>query len=277
MSRNPYHQDNKAPLLRRSLFVFMDVLGYSTFMQEAQKGGTQSEALVKVHHALRMGRGWIDYDLTPELADFIKKEPYALKAFTDNVVIGWPIRDDAESELGGMLSMLTGFQMQLALEGFFVRGALALGDCYVDDIVVFGDALEEAYRAERSLARDPRIILTTGVVEATKVHLSYYPDPRGAPHVKGILRDADGQWFINYLQAILLGEEEQGPYYEDLNRHKVIVEEKLSRYKADPPIWSKYAWVAGYHNYFCEQYPEHFGAEYKIDVQLFRGTLSLIV
>ena len=55
-----------------------------------------------------------------------------------------------------------------------------------------------------------------------------------------------------------------------------MVEAKLTLHVSNPPIWSKYAWVAGYHNYFCDLHPEHFEAEHRIDVDLFRSKPSRI-
>lgn len=172
ISRNPYQCDDEPPSLRRSVFVFMDILGYSTFIKQAHESGNQADALEAIHRALISGRRWIDNEETrPELSGLIKKDSYALKAFTDNIVIGWPIHHDAEHELGNTIDMLCGFQMQLTLEGFFVRGAIAVGECYVDDVAVFGDALLDAHVGESKTARDPRVILTTSAVNAAKQHL----------------------------------------------------------------------------------------------------------
>ena len=165
----------------------------------------------------------------------------------------------------------------MAIEGFFLRGALSVGDAYVDEIAVFGGALMEAYVAESTLARDPRIILTNTAIAAVKRHLTYYTHASTAPHVRDVLRDSDGQWFLNYLESVLLAEHEAEPFYADLLRHKKAVEEKLQEHRGAPAVWSKYAWVAGYHNFFCDLHPRYFGAEHKINVDLFRASPALIV
>jgi hypothetical protein len=58
-------------------------------------------------------------------------------------VIGWPVRGDAESELGSIFLNIAYFQLRMATYGFFLRGAIALGDAYVDDVVVLGSAFLE--------------------------------------------------------------------------------------------------------------------------------------
>lgn len=194
---------------------------------------------------------------------------FELKAFTDNIVIGWPIHNDAEFEIGTASTCLAQFQLQMAIEGFFVRGALAVGPTYIDDIAVFGGALTEAYHGESTLARDPRIILTNTAMQAAKLHLTYYTDKEKAPHARAILKDSDGQWFINYLDCLLENEEDGKPFYKELMQHKAAIEQKLADHKSNPSVWSKYAWVASYHNYFCDQHPHYFSNENRIDKSLF--------
>lgn len=208
---------------------------------------------------------------------FIKKDRYALKAFTDNIVISWPVHDDAETEFGSAFFKLASFQFNMVTDGFFIRGALSVGDAYVDEVAVFGRALSEAHIGETTLARDPRIILTSSAVEVAKTHLNYYGNPRHAPHVREVLRDSDGQWFLNYLDCVLIAEDEHGPFYDEFLKHKMVVEDKLKEHIGNPPVWSKYAWVAGYHNYFCDLHSRHFTAEHKINVDLFRASPALIV
>lgn len=278
MSRNPYHATGQAPTLRRSVFAFMDILGYSEMIKKSARDETQENSLRSLHRALTTGRKWLeDGDSSDTFKSLIKKDRYALKAFTDNIVIGWPVRDDAESEFGDAFFKLGAFQFQMVLEGYFIRGALSVGNAYVDEVAVFGDALMEAYQGESSLARDPRIILTESAVKTTKQHLTYYGNRRHAPHVREVLRDSDGQWFLNYLECVLWAEDESGPFYEEFARHKSAVETKLTEHKDNPPIWSKYAWVAAYHNYFCDLHSHHFDEGHKVNVELFRQSPGLIV
>ncbi|MGE0114516.1 MAG: hypothetical protein AB7T07_06495 [Steroidobacteraceae bacterium] len=278
MSRNPYHVEGEAPTLRLSVLAFLDILGYSDMIEQAQARGNHQEILRSLYSALIEGRRCLeDEDMSAELREFMRKDFYALKAFTDNIVISWPVHSDAESEFGSAFFKLGSFQFQMVLNGFFIRGSISVDNAYVDEIAVFGSALLEAHHGESALARDPRIILTPSAVAATKQHLMYYSNPRSAPHVRDVLRDSDGQWFLNYLECVLWAENEQGPFYEEFLRHKAAVETKLAEFKGKPSVWSKYAWVARYHNYFCDLHSHHFGGEHRIDVNLFTKTPSLIV
>lgn len=273
MSRNPYHLPDQPPTLRQSVFALMDILGYTGMTKQSERAGTQGELLQRLYRALSEGRKGLEDWPPPKLGN---RDRYALKAFTDNIVVGWPVHHDVESEFERAFFKLANFQLSMVIEGFFLRGALSVGDAYVDEIAVFGNALIEAHDGEATLARDPRIILTSSAVEVIKKHLTYYTEPASAPHVRCVLRDADGQWFLNYLDSVLMVEE-AGPFYRDLLRHKEVVEENLHKHRGDPVVWSKYAWVAGYHNFFCDLHPRYFTDEHKINVDLFRPWPSRIV
>jgi hypothetical protein len=254
MSRNPYHQLNSGPELLPSVLAFIDILGYQQLIAETQAKDNQQVVLERLHRALSDGRKGLEdaHESLQEIKKIVEKDIYVLKAFTDNIVIAWPIRDDAEIELGSALSKLIDFQFLMTIEGFFIRGAIAIGQAYVDDVVVFGDALIEAYSGESKLARDPRIVLTDLSTAVTKKHLSYYGSGHFSPQARYLLCDSDGQWFVNYLECVLNAEDEAGADCEAFIRHKKAVETKLAEFRTDPPIFSKYAWVANYHNYFCE-------------------------
>ncbi|WP_133593807.1 hypothetical protein [Permianibacter aggregans] len=239
---------------------------------------THEEELKNFYKALMSGRHWLqENQLTPTTLSLFSKDLFTLKVFTDNIIVGWPVHDDGEAELAQAFFRLGAFQLQLVNQGYFLRGAISVGDAYIDEFAVFGNALIEAYEGESKLARDPRIILSPSAIKMVKSHLRYYAEERIAPHVSDVLQDTDGQWFLNYLACILWAVDEEGPFYAELELHKQAVERKLQEYKDAPSIWSKYAWAASYHNYFCESHPEHFNDKHKIEIELFRSKPRKIV
>ena len=210
-SRNPYHQDDGSRIVRPSVVAWLDILGFAEMAKEAQRTGTENEFLTRLYSALEQGRNhWLEQDKWIEshggksVGRVLPKDFYALKAFTDNIVIGWPIRSDGEIELGDAFSALSWFQFEMINAGFFIRGAISVGNIYVDDIAVVGGGLIEAYKGESTLARDPRIILTATAAKTVKGHLEYYGSRSGggshAPQNRELLQDADGQFFLNYLE-----------------------------------------------------------------------------
>ena len=244
-------------------------------MNDIQGTTEQQKFLIRLHDALSSSRQWLDESNLPEeLRNLRVKDHFALRAFSDNIAIGWPITGDGEGELINAFENLAVFQLEMANAGFFVRGAISVGSVYLDEIVVFGDALLEAYRGETSLARDPRIVLTQSARSYVSRHLEYYQNTLHAPQTSDVLQDTDKQWFINYLDAIMIAENEAGPFFGVLEKHKISVESKLEQYRQKPPIFSKYAWSASYHNYFCQLHDFH---DYIINVESFSGQRKFIV
>lgn len=75
MAPNPYRDDNLKPTLQKSMFVFIDILGYSDMFEQSQKKGTQQELLERLHHVLT--------NLNTLLSDVVilseSTEPFLLK------------------------------------------------------------------------------------------------------------------------------------------------------------------------------------------------------
>ena len=269
--RNPYLSDGGPPRLQRSVFALVDLLGYRDLVLEAKGRANQEDLLVKLHEALSSSREWLDggnLPVPPQI--FGDKDHFSLKAFTDNIAVGWPIgvrRGDGEGELISALSNLAAFQLTMVNAGFFVRGAVAVGDVYVDEIAVFGTPLMEAYEGESMLARDPRIVLTKSAIDLFRSHFDDLPNWQGAQRSRDVWQDNDGQLFVNYLDQILIAEDENGPFFAELEHHKKAVQSKLKEHRQNPAIFAKYAWTAGYHNDFCDFH--EFDSGHKIDSEGF--------
>jgi hypothetical protein len=269
-SRNPYHRAGQQPMFLPSVCAYIDVLGYKEMWCRAERDGKEDTFLQELYEALEEGQEW----LWPNDSDWpTDKDRYAIKAFTDNIVIGWPVKSDAESELGSIFSSLAYFQLRMVSKGFFIRGAISVGRAYVDDVVVLGSAFLEAYRGE-SQAVNPRIILSDSATSAVRKHLTYYSRPDHAPQYSDLYQDPDGKWFVNYLETILAAGEEC-PFLEEVEIHKDNIVRRLEEFRSESRIREKYIWVANYHNFFCDQRPHHF-TDYKIDLTILQPSFCRI-
>lgn len=278
--KNPYTTENGRPELKASVVAFVDILGYQELIRNAHRNGTAQSLLIQLHEGLTEASrhlNELDENGNPYLPAEIwhHKDRYKIRTFTDNIVIGYPIHDDAETELGAIFSKLADFQLVMVNKGFFVRGAIAIGDLYIDDLTVFGKGLLDAYDGESKQARDPRVVLTKSAEEAVMQHVGYYANPLHSPQARDLFKDADGQFFLNYLESILIAEEEHGPFFDILENHKAAIEAKLHEHRGLPTYWAKYAWSANYHNFFCDQYG-YFSDEHKIDLSQFQMQPSRI-
>jgi len=293
MTRNPYLDDNLKPSLQKSMFVYLDILGYSEMFDQSQQDGTEKELLQRLYKVMTNQMTLLrDVVLMPaesqeplrlenvrqrpcKSEEFLERHLNAIKAFTDNIMIGWPFLEegpfDGESAWGLAFEKLADLQLQMVLEGFFIRGALSVNEAFMGNNFVFGKALHEAHESESECARDPRIILTSSAVEAVRKYHNYYTKPEESPFIREVLQDSDGQWFVNYLDPAIMYERGIVLFEDKFRRHKVVVEERLDEYKGKPAIWSKYAWVAGYHNYIYELNKNCFEEDHKINIEKFRG------
>ena len=259
---NPYINDTGKPLLIKSVVAFIDILGYKEKIKEIETAG-------EIQNFIKKFKKILD-DSFFRVSEYQLFHYYKMKSFSDNILIGYPIREDCEQELISVFGLLTYLQINMSLQGFFLRGAITIGNLYIDEDIIMGEGLLSAYNAERELARDPRIILTDSALVAVKEHLKYYAEHYRdfAPQRRYLLKDADGQYFLNYLLELKEPDESIGPFVEEMNKHKQVIEKNLNKYLQIPRVWSKYAWAANYHNYFCIANPEF--EVYKINLDDFQ-------
>ena len=238
---------------RLSYCAFLDVLGFSERIRANYKDGSADNVLESFHKILARS--------ITQLKKSTDESMLYFKSFTDNVVLAHPrFSDDMESEFGFILWAINEYQFQMALKGFFIRGGLAVDQLFIDENSVYGAALLEAYRLESKVAVNPVVVLCDNTMKLVNKHLTYYSGEI-APQLRDVLKGPDGRYFLNYLTECII-EGDDRDYLDDksLRRHKKQIESALKGYAAVPAVFSKFAWLASYHNYFCDMvsgYPEY--------------------
>ncbi|AUD12510.1 hypothetical protein CW734_01170, partial (plasmid) [Planococcus sp. MB-3u-03] len=180
------------------------------------------------------------------------------KAFTDNIVLAYPRYEDGEGQLGNIITSISEFQLNMTLNGYFVRGGTSLGDYYGDDTFAFGPALLEAHDLESIYAIHPRIAISNTVAALMGVYIKQFYGGSHAPQSEQLLLDLeDNIYFINYLyyiEDLFYDGLPVAKYLDMVMTHKEKIEAALEKYSDDPKIESKYSWVAKYHNHYCDVY-----------------------
>ena len=238
---------NTPPTLLPSFVCHADILGYSQLSIESIKNGDGDKFLNQIREALNLA-----YERVREKSkSFSKQNRFEIKIFTDNIVVGYPVKDFhhslGEGELGHIFDVFSEFQVGLAMRGFLVRGGIAFGKHYMDDEIVFGDALIEAVKQD-SNGGAPKITLAPAVVKIVQYHLGFYSDPEHAPQSYDLLQDADGSIFVNYLQNAFVAFPDGGVFFDIFDKHKQTLVAGLKKYSGNPSIRSKYEWASRYHN-----------------------------
>jgi hypothetical protein len=154
------------------LTTFVDLLGFSeTSFSDPKKTDALLQLLQRLSHfQSEAGTDWLG---EKGASAFIVRP--AISSFSDNIVISFPLsqvldfaEDDNILALSLLLPNLRYIVGDIAAEaftlGFLIRGGIPLGGLYHSSGVVFGEALIEAYRVEREVSLNPRIVFSPTVV-----------------------------------------------------------------------------------------------------------------
>jgi hypothetical protein len=154
--------------------------------------------------------------------------------------------------MAGLAIQAAALQINLAISGFFIRGAMTVGQAHLRDSLLYGPALVEAYELEQTQAVNPRIVLSKEAINCMRDAMNDRDVEEEPPF---LMREQDGTVFVDYLDVI--SEDVEDPAV-GLRLHKDRVEAELAKHVGDARRWEKYRWVAEYHNAHVEA--EHAGA-----------------
>jgi len=184
----------------------------------------------------------------------IKSNNFEYKFFTDNLVLSTKIEahDLGEGPLGNILGALAMYQLVIASHGYFVRGGIEAGYNYMDDRIVFGDALITAHYLESKKAIHPRILVGPELNSLIDEHKKWYGNKTlNMPH-NDVLNFASKELFIDYLNGSLSFCDDDTNAIEPLIKsHKKHIESNIKKFSNDPNVLPKYEWLRDYHNEFC--------------------------
>lgn len=145
----------------KRIIAYFDVLGWKDKIDRAASDPHRLAQLRLVTIALGVTKGAFE------------GQGGQLSSFSDNVVISVPHDPQVIQDF---LETLSRIQVALALWGFFIRGALTIGDVYHDTKSVFGPGLVRAYELESKVAIYPRLLLDPDVPELNAIDFPVMPD-----------------------------------------------------------------------------------------------------
>ena len=117
------------------------------------------------------------------------------KIFSDNILIAKKLSSNAiqrNRDIHSLLSCAGRFQELSASDsvGWLLRGGISIGQLFIDDVMVWGDALLKSYYLEDKVAIYPRIVIDKSVLDEisqNKLLCEY------------LRKDFDGLHFLNFL------------------------------------------------------------------------------
>lgn len=256
MSENPYKDVNGKPQLVNSVVAYIDILGYSDYVNECFTKGNGLEELNRLLNAMEVAMVYLKNRSIP---NGFTKDLY-IRSLTDCIFIGFPcpIECQMEEKIEEIIYYIASLQAALILDGYFIRGAITVGEVYIDEETVFGSSVVKAVEAEEKRAVYPRVL----ICDEAKQYFSMGVD-EGA---HSLLIDSDNEVFIDYLQAEVM--RFSPPYTDVLNANKNHVITNLASHSKNLKVLRKYQWAANYHNTFCETNKSTLSDSYNIPLNI---------
>ena len=171
------------------------------------------------------------------------QDEITIKMFSDNIVMCKRVynpvtrQDDPEGALKRVILAASMFQyFILDTMGALVRGGVTIGDLYIDYMMVWGQALVDAYRMESEIALYPRIILDPKLA-GSEICAPFVED-------EALKLDDDGIYYLNYIHTVWKFRRLKS-YSDEIDQ---LAEKSRSGHidVSDGTIASKHAWQQNY-------------------------------
>jgi hypothetical protein len=171
------------------LLIYMDVLGCKNLIKEEK----DNEILKFFYRYYEMVKSQAIYRRLYE-------PERKVKIFSDNIIIAEEFNHLTIKKewIGKILNsflkrVVQSSQFYLLITGLYVRGAVHLGDLYIDETFVYGKSLLEAYEIETNVAKYPRVVLSPEFIQVFNDHIEQLISE------KILAKDFDGQIYVDYF------------------------------------------------------------------------------
>lgn len=167
------------------IVAYIDLLGFSNKIKAAD----QQLAMNKLHNLYTFS-----IDLTKDI-QIDENKDIQFKIFSDNIIIAKKLSNEIFQRKRDIKSLLmcAGHFQELAASdsvGWLLRGGISIGQLFIDDAMVWGEALLKSYYLEDKIANYPRIIIEKKVVNEIK---------QDSQLCEFIRKDFDNLYFLNFL------------------------------------------------------------------------------
>lgn len=208
------------------IVAFIDVLGAKEMIKKDADGSLNTIHSV-YEKALKMYKN-----------NFSSRWKIEISIFSDNIVVAR--RNHSKSTLRQdfrILQMMVAIiQGNFLISNVLVRGGIAYGKFFFDDVMIWGDALTRAYLLENSVAIYPRIVIDSELIE----QLQYFNSQKDNSEF-WLRQDTDGIFYVDYWQE---------KYLKEFDMLSIA---EMSRYEAraaecnnDMKIMQKITWQLNY-------------------------------
>lgn len=212
--------------LCNAVIAFMDILGSKDMIKKDSE-----EYLNRVHKT---------YEKTIyEYSKLIngKFEMPKIKIFSDNIVLAVVVGDGELHKMAQLIIAAAVFQLSFLEHKLLLRGGITYGDFFVDEIMISGNGVLDAYELESHYAVSPRIIISDDFAEDFKDSLPL--------DLRDLITndDEDEKYFINFASRLFF--KDQNDRKKLINKFLEDIQEKLKK-ENDEKIINKLEWLKRY-------------------------------
>lgn len=232
------------------IVAFLDFLGASEKMRDPAK----NDKFLQMVNAV--------YTLSLSISGKIKKydnikNEIKVKIFSDNIVIAKEIEQiDNCKDIFESYQDIEQFSLIIytagMMTGNFIRGAISIGDLYMNDIFVYGEGLLKAHDGESKIANYPRIIIDKEIFVMSQIDMWQTFTPPDKKNI--ILRDMDGELYLNPFYGLnKIANGKKTEIIKKLNTvHSYIIKEYKDLFsKNKKNVFPKLYWLAEKFNDYC--------------------------
>ncbi len=229
------------------IVAYLDLLGVTTRMKNDVNA--QKIAMNKLHNL---------YTFNMDISKGIDMEGYKdiqFKIFSDNIIIAKKLSNETKArtqDIKCLLNCVSNFQCTSVKDcvGWLVRGGLSIGELYIDETMVWGQALLRTYELENSVAIFPRVVIDNNILF----------ELQGNDGLKEyISQDFDNIYFLNYLYIQHFG----GRFLK--SGFRLMVNELDGKYS--DRVYQKLCWHMNYVNKELDRKKEKGESQYRLSIE----------
>jgi len=164
------------------IVAFLDMLGTTRLIQ--------SESGEDARKKLRFL-----YQQMFALSEDQSKDEITVKIFSDNLLAAQKLDGENDrSVINHFIQSIAAFQFASVMDyHWLLRGGITIGDLYMDDIMVWGNALVQSHDLESNVAFFPRVVVDSSPDVLHRLH------DAGIHEGSWLQYDTDAQYFLHYL------------------------------------------------------------------------------
>lgn len=242
--------------LEERIVAFIDILGFKNMVEESLNSNEVAENL---HNALGTIYRLKAENDNPHNTHSQKNFGVEISTFSDCVVISYPI-----THKGGLFEIiidLIHLQLELALNNVLIRGGLSIGYIHHSEKMVYGPAMNKAYKLESEIAKYPRIIieesnLKYGIYKTKSVQNSV--EDEKSYIMSCLTKDKEGNLYLDILRQSQELTDFGDEYFEWLCKIRNIIKSGLEKYSGKKDVYCKYTWLKDYFNEVVTDQTAHY-------------------